>query len=346
MYIKNLVLQNFRNFSQKELRFDRKLTVILGPNASGKTNILEAIYLLSFGKSFKAEKDEEMIKEGKSFAKIAGSIDGKDVKKVSVIITKPEQQTSKTIKKPQVNDVGRRLYDFVGNLKAVLFGPWDLALVVDPPSKRRRFLDFVLTQVDREYRRSLLSYERALRQRNKILENIRNRHASPTQLTFWNQLLIKNGNYLTDMRESFIDFANTRAFINNEEFELEYRRSGISEKRLKDFYEAELALGQTLIGPHRDDFIFKKDGRNLKVYGSRGEQRMAVLWLKLAELEFIRAKTGDMPTILLDDIFSELDAYHQEIIVQIVANQQTIITTTDAEFLGKHKPAFSIIELK
>lgn len=240
-------------------------------------------------------------------------------------------------KKLLVNGVPKRLIDFAGNLKTVLFGPWDMDLVTESPSLRRKFLDTVLSQVDREYRRSILSYEKGVRQRNRLLFRIREEGVSRSQLVFWNQLLIKNGDYISRKRDEFIEFINRLHGLNSQNFQLEYDRSVISEGRLEQYKEEEVAAATTLVGPHRDDFSFKEGSRDLASFGSRGEQRMAILWLKMAELAFIEEKSGEKPTLLLDDIFSELDHEHRDVVVGLTKNQQTIITTADQHFVSNLK---------
>lgn len=322
--IEKIALSNFRNFSGQVLSFSDKIVVIVGPNASGKTNLLEAIFLLSAGKSFKAGFDSEMIKGGSEFARVKGKIG--DIK-LEVILSREAH------KKFLVNGVSRRLIDFAGNLKIVLFSPMDLDLVTLSPSLRRKFLDNVLSLVDREYRRSILSYEKGLRARNRLLLRIREENLSRNQLIFWNQLLIKNGDYISEKREEFINFVNLTPPFNDENFSIFYDKSVISESRLLEYANEEVSAATTLVGPHRDDFQFFEKERDLGHFGSRGEQRMAILWLKLAELSFVEAKTGARPTLLLDDIFSELDERHREIVFGIAKGQQTIITTADPEFI-------------
>ena len=324
--IKSLKLADFRNFRKKALEFSEGITAIVGPNASGKTNILESLFLLSTGKSFRAKVEAEMINYDEDLAKAKG--DG-----LEIMITKGENGWPR--KKMLVNGVSKRLIDFAGNFRTVLFGPWDMDLVTESPSLRRKFLDTVLSQVDREYRRSILSYEKGLRQRNRLLFRIREEGLSRSQLVFWNQLLIKNGDYISDKREELIEFINAQAGLNDQKFKLDYDKSAISEGRLEQYAEEEVAAATTLVGPHRDDFIFYEKKRDLASYGSRGEQRMSVLWLKLAELAFVEAKTGERPTLLLDDIFSELDHEHRDIVMKLAEKQQTVITTADEHFLKK-----------
>jgi DNA replication and repair protein RecF len=331
--IKAIKLSDFRNFKKKTLEFSDKITVITGPNASGKTNILESLFLLSTGKSFKARTEVEMLNYNSELARVTAKT---DVFRLESVITKGDNGWPK--KKLLVNGVPKRLIDFAGNFKAVLFGPWDMDLVTESPSLRRKFLDSVLSQVDREYRRSILSYEKGLRQRNRLLYRIREEGAPRTQLLFWNQLLIKNGDYITEKREEFIEFVNSQPSLNDQKFKLEYDRSVISEGRLDQYRDEEVSAATTLVGPHRDDFIFFEKERNLSSYGSRGEQRMGVLWLKIAELEFIEEKTAERPTLLLDDIFSELDHEHRDVVMKLSKSQQTIITTADEHFLKGLRP--------
>ena len=322
--IQNLVLNNFRNFGKKEISFTKSINVINAPNASGKTNILEAISLLSTGKSFKARKEIEVIKYEENIASMA--TDNGEYK-LEIKITTGENGWPK--KRMLVNGVPRRLIDFAGNIKTVLFAPSDLELVTDGPSVRRNFLDNVLSLSDREYRRAIGSYEKGVRQRNRLLLRIREEGIPRSNLTFWDQLLIKNGDYITRSREEFIGFVNSFKSEISNEYSITYDRSIISESRIEQYKDAEVASANTLVGPHRDDFVFFEKKRDLSSYGSRGEQRMATLWLKLAELSFIEDKTKVKPILLLDDIFSELDHMHREVVMKTINNYQVIITSAD-----------------
>lgn len=368
MIISKLSLHNFRNYKKKDFEFSDGTTVIVGSNAIGKTNILEAIYMLSTGKSFHARREEEMVSYDAEIARISAEVGSiseawpsklvkyevRSVKtenknltsnilhpitKLEVVLTRgvmdmgAERLERVPRKKMVVNGIPRHLYTFAGNLKVVLFGPWDMELVTDSPSIRRRFLDSVLSQVDREYRRSILSYEKGLRQRNRLLLKIREEGFSRNSLMFWDQLLVKTGNYISRKREEFIQYANDFPDPQGQDFELTYDGSAISEGRLEQYKNEEVAAATTLVGPHRDDFVFKIKNRELAKFGSRGEQRMGVLWLKLAELTFIENKTGENPVLLLDDIFSELDHNHRDVVMMICGKQQTFITTADEHFV-------------
>ena len=279
--IKSIKLTNFRNFDNSTFEFSEGINVINAENAKGKTNILEAIVFLSLGKSFKARKEDECIKYEQNIARV--TTDG-----LEIILTKDEPEWPK--KRLLVNGVPKRLIDFAGNIKVVLFAPQDLELVTDGPSLRRNFLDTVLTQTDREYRRAIGSYEKGVRQRNRLLLRIREEGISRSNLLFWNQLLIKNGNYITEKRQELIDFINSLGKCN-----LKYDYSAISEGRLEQYKNEEVASGVTLVGPHRDDLIFLQEGRDLASFGSRGQQRMQVLYLKLAEMAHVEDKTSIKP---------------------------------------------------
>lgn len=339
MILTSLTLSHFRSYKKRTFALSSGTTLVVGENAVGKTNILESIMLLATSKSFRADQDREMIHWGTVMAHITGHI-APDIR-LEVQITHGELSGHTVPKKRLlVNGVPRRSIDFVGNCRAVLFWPQDLELITDSPSLRRKYLDTVLVQVDREYRRNLVSYERGLRQRNKLLDLIREGTAHRSQLLFWNQLLIKAGGYITNKRQEFIEYM--RAFeISGIKHDIYYDKSIISESRLDQYRDEEVAAKATLVGPHRDDFIVKKmpdkrssnseqDWTELSKYGSRGEQRLAVLWLKLGELSYIETCVGSRPMLLLDDIFSELDAKHRSIVFEVTKEQQTIITSADA----------------
>jgi len=344
MTLKSISLQNFRNYQAEEFKFNRDITVIIGPNISGKTNLIEAIFLLATGKSFRTDKDIQMINFKQDLARVRGRVDPSassgQVASLEVMITNGQLggQISQ-YKKFLVNGVAKRRIDFVENFPAVLFSPEDLDIIVDSPSLRRKFLDNVLEQVDREYRLAIISYTKGLRQRNALLENTRETGIrNEKQFEYWDNLIIEFGEKITKKREEFIEF------VNNEtkdifDFVAIYDKSVISKARLLQYKEAEVASAVTLVGPHRDDFSVsmfnntRKTTHDIKFYGSRGQQRLVILQLKILELSFIEKRLGQRPTLLLDDIFSELDEGHIKLILEMIGLQQTIITTTHKEFI-------------
>lgn len=370
MYVRTLDIQHFRSYKRRQIELGAQ-TVVIGKNGSGKTNLLEAVYLLATGTSFRARVIDEMVGWGSEVGRVTARIErdpsvarsqtgslrpqddnrdrkslsrlpSEEVRTLEVVVTRGMVQGRRVVKRKfLVNGVPRQRKTFVGNLVVVLFRPEDLQLIGGNPSRRRKYLDAVLSQIDGNYFRSLLSYEKGLRRRNKLLEHIREGKAQRTSLHFWDQLLIKEGNVLTAGRRRLIDFINLQEGLGGG-MEIEYDFSAISEQRLSRYKDKEVAAGHTLVGPHKDDFsistTFARDskqelGTDLAAFGSRGEQRMGVLWLKLAELAFIEQELGERPVLLLDDILSELDHEHREVVFGLLGKQQTLITTADEHFV-------------
>ncbi|MBI2033318.1 MAG: DNA replication and repair protein RecF [Candidatus Levybacteria bacterium] len=334
MFLQSLSLQNFRNYKKSSFTFDPFVTIIVGPNTSGKSNLLEAITFLSKGKSKRAEKDLQAVTFGKELARVKGIVGEKELE---VILT---QGTVAGIPAPLhkflVNGVAKRRVDFAAFLPTILFSPADLDMIIGGPGLRRDFLDDVLEQVDREYRFALTSYIKALRQRNALLQQVlKTGIRNNKQFEYWDALLITHGTTITKAREDFILFINT---FEKTIFPLSvsYESSIMSSERLLQYRDAEVALGATLVGPQRDDFrIFMTGKMDIKAFGSRGQQRLAVLQLKLLQLTFVREHLGEKPLLLLDDIFSELDSGHIHLVQDMIGSQQTILTTTHEEFISQ-----------
>jgi len=335
--LKSISLQNFRSYKKTEFSFE-KTTLIIGPNTSGKSNLIEAIYLLSTGKSFRTDKDAQMLKFREEVGRVKGAIEETELE---VVLTNGQVgEGGSQYKKFLVNGVARRRVDFAGHFLTVLFSPQDLEIIIDSPSLRRNFLDEILEQVDRNYRLANIAYVKALRQRNALLELARETGTrNEKQLEYWDNLVITNGNIITAKREEFIAFLNSSA-KDIFDFIVGYDKSLISKERLLQYKIEEVASGVTLVGPHRDDFsilMFDADKtvHDVKFYGSRGQQRLAILQLKALELLYVEQVLGERPTLILDDIFSELDENHIVLILEEIGKQQTIMTTTHREFIPK-----------
>ncbi|MEK7551671.1 MAG: DNA replication and repair protein RecF [Patescibacteria group bacterium] len=334
--LKSIHLQNFRSYKKTDFIFSNTSTLIVGPNTIGKSNLLEAIFLIATGKSFRTDKDSQMLLLGKEVGRVKAKVDDLELE---VVVTNGNVGGVKSqYKKFLINGVAKRRVDFSGNLLAVLFSPADLEIIVDSPSLRRSFLDNVLEQVDREYRLASISYIKAIRQRNALLEIAKDTGVrNEKQLEYWDNLVIQNGQIITQKREDFIDFVNTSKkdifsfFIN-------YDKSIISRQRLDQYKLEEKLAGVTLVGPHRDDFSLlmkEKSDQDIKYFGSRGQQRLSILQLKTLEINFIEKSVGKRPLLLLDDIFSELDSGHIDLVISQIGKQQAIVTTTHKEFVGK-----------
>jgi DNA replication and repair protein RecF len=353
MLLQTLSLQNFRSYKQAKFDFSPDTTFIVGENTAGKSNLIEAIGFLSSGRSFRAEKELQVIRFGEEVARIKGSVTGEDTEILEAVFAFLPSQNGEPYfqKRYLVNEIPKRRFDFAGILPSVLFTPEDLEIIIASPSVRRNFLDAVLEQTDREYRLALSAYTKALRQRNALLELARETgRRNAEQFSYWDELLIRNGQLVSGKRASFI------AFLNAAEkpllpFTVHYDHSKISSERLAQYEQAELGAGVTLVGPHRDDFFVTipvgSEERNVRSFGSRGQQRLVVLQLKLLQIQFMEERLGERPLLLLDDIFSELDSAHIAHVLGLIGSQQTIITTTHEEFLESvPKHTGTVIHLK
>ena len=357
MFLRKLALQNFRNFTNQHWDF-AKTTIFVGENGSGKTSIIEAINLLASGDSFRAARIEEMIRLEAELSRVqalfeleslddllsTNNLQNLENKQNDLENLKLEAMLTRGMvagKKSQyrlftVNDVRRRRKDFVKNLSVVVFRPEDLRLIEGSPRRRRLFLDQGLSMLDWKYQRALQQYEQTLKRRNLLLQKVREGEESKSILSFWNLNLLKHGEFLQRERSNFVDFI--REVIFPFELNIEYLPSLINEDRLKKYADKEIAAGHTLIGPHKDDFLVKfslpeKGIEDLSIlaYGSRGQQRLAVLWLKVAELQFLHSRIDYQPLLLLDDIMSELDENSKTMVLSLLENYQVVLTTADED---------------
>lgn len=355
MIIKFLQLANFRNWENLKLDL-APTTILIGPNGAGKTNIMEAIYLLATGRSWRTTADTETIKWEADFAKIKAALANKKEMVLEMILQRKAGPGSqpKTVK---INQVKQRLLDLLGQMPAVLFSPEAIQILDGPPALRRRFLDIMLSETDRHYAINLLEYNKVLKERNRLLFYIQNKKSQIDELEFWNKKLIESGIYLIQKRAEAAKFFNQKlagdyAEISgkNEKLAIKYQPSAESEKFdeiLAGTIESDLDRGSTGRGPHRDDWAVLLNHKDVTTFGSRGEYRSVVLALKMAELAYLGEKRAEKPILLLDDIFSELDADRRKHLAKIVANQQTIITTTDLDHIEKNlREKAKIINLK
>lgn len=325
MVLQHLSLQNFRSYTKSEFTFSPTLTIIVGPNAAGKSNLVEAISLLSIGKSFRTDKERQLVQFGKPMARIKGVIEEgsketeepketEEVEHLSPLAhlspVAPQIELEVTVmesakfvlqKKYLVNGVSKRRADFAGRLPAVFFTPLDLDIVSGQPGNRRRFLDDVLEQVDMDYRLALTTYTKALRQRNALLDQVQKSGVRNDQhFAYWDKLLINNGTIITQKREELIEYINEREKTMFP-FVLEYDKSVMSEERLLQYKHAEVGAGSTLVGPQRDDVIIKSHNKDsgeleeVKYFCSRGQQRLVTLELKLSQIAVLEI-SGELST--------------------------------------------------
>ncbi len=349
MILNRVELSDFRNYINKPFDFSNGINVVWGKNATGKTNLLESVYLLGTGNSFRAKIIDEMVRFGQELGRVSGKVcDEKESRDLEVVVTKGLVSGQKTLKRKYLVDgASKRRRDYIGLLPVVVFRPEDMDMLTGGPDIRRTFMDEVLSQVNEAYARSLSTYTQALRRRNKLLDAVREGLVTRYSLAFWDSLLIKHGLVLTEGREGLVAYINSlweRSELFNQ-LKMVYDKSLISELRLAQYKDEELAAGYTLVGPHKDDFRVTNSGeRDLAIYGSRGEQRMVVLALKLGEIYFSEDRGGEKPLLLLDDIFSELDQVHRKEVLRVMSGRQVVVTTAMKEDLLLFQDA-KIIEL-
>lgn len=336
MYIKSLDLKNFRNYEEEKIEFCPEKNIIYGSNGQGKTNIIEALYFLQTGRSYRCTKEKEVIKFGEEYARIEAEFIKNEIKNNALFFISDK----KSVKLNGVNI--DRLSEIIGNINIVIFTPDHLNLIKEGPSVRRNFLDSFISQLKKSYFKNLVSYYKVLKQRNNILKK-KNKDMLST-ISVWDEKLAELSVSICEMRQNIIEKINEK--INNvtlakEKLELVYIpgiKGDFKDKeniinQLQQGIDRDMEYGMTMTGPHRDDFEIYLDGNNIKKYGSQGQQRSCVLKLKLCECEIIKEKTGEMPPILLDDILSELDEERRHLFIENIKDTQVIITCTDKDFL-------------
>lgn len=338
MILKTIVLQQFRNFSQAQFEFGDGLTLIIGENAKGKTSLLESIYFLIHGTGFRESKEEELILWDKERGVVQGLFLQQEHKHMFQIML--QKQTQSVQKKFFVNKTDKTQYSYLqSQTRAVLFAPEQIEIITGSPDQRREYFDKVISAFNIEYKKKLQNYKTALRKRNKLLETYRDEFTLLEQIQFWNEYLEEQGAFITQQRQAYCDFLNTRPHIKNREFRIEYQKNEFTKARLREVYDLELKIRKTRLGPQKDDFIITLDDlerKNVQFFGSRSEQRLAIFWLKLNEIFFLEQYLHIKPILLLDDIFSELDAPNKRLIFDTIKDYQTILTTTEDEILTEH----------
>ncbi|OGK23687.1 hypothetical protein A3A46_01975 [Candidatus Roizmanbacteria bacterium RIFCSPLOWO2_01_FULL_37_13] len=347
MLLKQIILKNFRNFGDEKFNFNPFLTIIIGENAKGKTNLLEGIFLIVYGEGFRESKEEELIRFEQDQSDVQGIFASGDEDFLFQIgIKKSGRGVDKIF---SLNKSRRKYFQYQRETaKAILFSPEQIEIMNGPPEKRRRYFDTLLGSFDLVYKKKLRNYENALRRRNKILQTYKNEADLLEELKFWNTYLEENAGYLVQKRQDYIDFLNEHNKINSKEFSIEYLKSELNKKRLEENFELEKRYRRTVIGPQKDDFqLSQKDEslKNLHHFGSRSEQRLGVFWLKLNEIKFLEEAFKTKPLLLLDDIFSELDVKNKKLVIDLVKKYQTVVTTTEIELLELADVPKSIIKL-
>jgi len=337
MYVEKLSLKDFRNYNNLNLEFGGGVNIIKGPNARGKTNLLEAVYLCATGRSQRAGNDREMILFGSDEAHIQVLV--KKEKYCDRIDVHLKKEGRKGI---AVNGSAvRKLSDLFGELLTVIFSPEDLQLVKSGPAERRRFADLELCQLNGVYYYELQQYCRVLKQRNNLLREISRDGGLRETLFAWDEQLVRHGRRIIGFREEFIErlsglseMEHSKITGGKEKLGIIYKKSVSGEDfaaKLERYAETDIRFGSTSVGIHKDDLQFTVNGCDARVFGSQGQQRTAALSLKLAEIELIREEKGETPVLLLDDVLSELDGDRQRCLLDGLEDVQTLLTCTGVE---------------
>jgi DNA replication and repair protein RecF len=348
--VERLTFTGFRSYASLEVDFPGGPQVVVGRNAAGKTNLIEGLIVLAQGQSHRTAVDHELITWGEDLARleacvVSGSSQAGRTHTVEVVLVAPGQASGMR-KRARVNGVPRRVSALGQALRAVLFAPEDMLLVVGSPALRRGTLDTLLKQRIPAASASLSTYSRAITQRNNLLKRIREGLAVPDELRYWDGVVCDEGGQIVSWRlETLAALAAPLAAAHAEiapgegALALRYASNaspvpgetptGALRRRLAETAEKEAWNGATLVGPHRDDIVFELDGRDLTGFASRGQQRTAILALKLAQVDLLAKLDGEAPLLLLDDVFSELDPDRRAHLVRRIGLlPQAFVTTT------------------
>ncbi|HID57112.1 TPA: DNA replication/repair protein RecF [Candidatus Poribacteria bacterium] len=360
MFLRELTLRNFRNYREQSLTFNKNVNILVGGNAQGKTNLLEAIYCLCTCKSHRTHRDEEMIFTGKQGFYLKGEFESDegrfDIELVNLLDGKKRAKfNGKSVE---------RLSDLIGIAKVVMFSPESLQIVKGPPAERRRFLDVLISQLDRIYLHHLQSYQAVLKQRNELLKQIRDGVVDMDLLTIWDEQLLDYGLKVAERRREIIDRITAYAreihseLSGGESLSLAYLVNGYdaSTVKLKELLtssleearEYDITRGSTSVGPHRDDMGIYLDGVDARRFCSQGQQRTISLSLRISEYRMIKDETGEEPLILLDDVASELDPFRASLLYEMLngINAQIFLTTThlDEPAISGEFDVFDVVE--
>ena len=339
MYLSKIELKNFRNYEEEAVEFHSKVNIITGKNAQGKTNLLESLYIMSLGKSFRTSRDAEMIEFGKEFCRVK-STSMKEGRELEVEIT-----ISKEGKAVKINGMKTaKNIDLLENVYMVVFSPEDLKIVKDEPEKRRKFIDRELCQLKPMYYRNLGRYKKILQQRNSLLKQ---QEVREDLLAVWDEGLAEYGAKIIQERNSFIEklcgisrgistaITNGREALDviyesNVPWKPDYdEQKDTLKQMLSKSSKNDIFRRNTSVGPHKDDIKLCVDGIDIRHFGSQGQQRTAALSLKLAEIQLIKDEAGISPILLLDDVLSELDGERQNFLINSLGEVQLFITTAE-----------------
>lgn len=364
MYLKRMVLKNFRNYTEASLEFSPKVNILIGENAQGKTNLLEAIYVLAMTRSHRTNNERELINFEENEALLQGILE-RNVSKLDL-----ELFLGKKGKKAKINHLEQaKLSQYVGQMNVILFAPEDLALVKGSPALRRKFIDMEFGQIDAHYLYNLSQYRVVLKQRNNYLKQLQSKQSKDLVLlevlsdqiaTFGAEIIAKRIIFLKEL-EKYAKLVHEQITEEKEKLSFLYDTSieNVYKKNIKQIYQdlkilyqhnqkKEIFQGLTLYGPHREDVQFLINDKNVQIFGSQGQQRTVALSVKLAEIDVMKNETGEYPILLLDDVLSELDGARQTHLLRAIQDRvQTFLTTPSiseiAEKFIKNPKIFRVV---
>lgn len=344
MYLEKLSLKNFRNYNSAEINFYPNVNIIIGENAQGKTNLVEAMYLLGFGKSFRTTQDKDLILMSENYTHVSALI-----KKEQTTDRIDFRYNTKQKKEIKVNEVPlAKLSELIGHVNLVIFSPEDLQLIKGTPALRRKYMDKSISQIYPYYYRLLIDYNKILKQRNNLLKQ----SGVKKMISIWDEQLADYGSKIMKYRLDFLKMLQEICYEihfkisqEKEQLNIEYM-SNYLPKNLGDSYEydkiysgmllnlknrldLDIKRGYTSVGPHRDDLLFYINEKESKKFGSQGQVRTTALSLKLSEIIIINKVLKESPILILDDVLSELDQTRQNELIHYISDIQTFITTTE-----------------
>ena len=348
MYIDKIKLNNFRNYIEEEINLDKNINIFYGNNAQGKTNILESIYLCAIGKSYRTNKDREIININKDFSKVEINYSKKDREgKIKLEISDKKNLYLNDIKLKKISEI-------LGNINIVLFNPDDINIFKEGPSNRRIILDIMISQLRPSYVYNLNMYLKILEQRNNYLKQIKYENKNEEMLDVWDTQIAKYAEIINLYRKEFTEKIKEKIVDihkkitdNKEKIKIEYISDFTKQeeflKEIKNSRKIDIIKGYTGKGIHRDDLKLFINNKEIGIYGSQGQHRSAILSIKLSELQIIKDETEENPILLLDDFMSELDKIRRQNFLEDVKDTQIIITCTDKlELKNKNKKIFFV----
>ncbi|MFO0703113.1 MAG: DNA replication and repair protein RecF [Patescibacteria group bacterium] len=339
MIIRDILLSNFRIYSEEEgFEFSPDVNGIIGENAHGKTTLLEAVYMISRGKGFREKEEFELLTFGEENGHLIGTLhDDEGVSHERAIIyrgTKNGEDEPKLEKKFYLDKAPSGQVRYArSNPPVVLFAPQHMDIVVHGPSYRREYFNNVIASRDLDYYKAIREYDAVLRRRNALLENYIDMATLSKEIVHWNDLLLSNAKIIQNGRQKYIEFLHEESICAGKNFQVIYHKNRLDEMRVEELFEKEAFARRTLAGPQKDDFEFQimtSENKYVSVhaYASRSQQRLAILWLKMRELEY-KVSADSKPILLLDDVYSEFDTSYRHIITSIIPQYQTFVTATE-----------------